>query len=308
MKSLLRLLFLPLFASLFLSCKQREDHQTATVALPSSHSVSALAVPDESIKYSHMEPTSSISHRVPDEALHAHMVIKTADITLEVTQYDEVFAQVQKITADHDGFVVASTATSHEQKYSSGRITVRVPSTRFDETLQRVKKLASKIESEQIQGNDVAEEFYDVSARLENKRRAEKQFYEIFKMAKNVQEVLEVEGALTGVRQEIERLEGHKHYLADMVKLSTINICMHEPYPPAAPVVVPVKAGFLSKAAAGALKGVDTFGDMVGSIAYILIAGSPIFAGIFIVLFVLLKSLRLNRIHRKEIPAKFIAK
>jgi hypothetical protein len=48
---------------------------------------------------------------------------------------------------------------------------------------------------------------------------------------KTSKDILEVEQALTNVREEIERMEGRKRFLEDQVSLSTINVNLHEPYP-----------------------------------------------------------------------------
>lgn len=54
------------------------------------------------------------------------------------------------------------------QNVKSGSVRIRVASTTFETALQEIKKFAKKVESESTNGNDVTEEYYDQTARLEN--------------------------------------------------------------------------------------------------------------------------------------------
>lgn len=225
---------------------------------------------------------------VGDVQANARMVIKTASLSIEVAEYEQAFAQIQKITGRQNGFVVSSGITSREERQKAGSISMRVPSKKFEETLVEVKKLASKVENESISGNDVTEEFYDVAARLQNKEKAEKRFQEILRAAKSVKEILEVEQALTNVREEIERLTARKRFLADQVELSTIHVSMHEPYP----VIASGSDGFGAKVMRGFQTGFDRFGDAVSFIITFFITSLPFFVIALVALMIGLKYYR----------------
>jgi exonuclease VII small subunit len=206
------------------------------------------------------------------------MVIKTADLNCEVANYEEALAQIQTITSQYRGFIVTSRTTVHDNNVKSGNVNIRIDSSNFETALHDIKKLVKKIENESVAGNDVTEEFYDLTARLENKRRAEKRFQEILAIGKTTKGILEVEQALARVREEIERLEGRKRYLSDQVTLSTINVNLHEPFP----LVATGKGGFLAKARRGFERGIAGFADVMSHIITTAIAGIPIFFLVFI--------------------------
>ncbi len=201
----------------------------------------------------------------------SRMVIKSADVFIEVADLAEAMRHVQRITEQYSGFVVASSSRDENQK--AGTLSLRIPSAKFDEALQKIRALASRVENENIRGNDVTEEFYDVAARLLNKEKAEKRLQEILKAAKNVREILEVEQSLTNTREEIERLTARKRYLADQVALCTINVNAHEPYP----IVIAGKDGFWAKIVRGFHRGVEGFGDTMSAIVSFFIGGIPVF-------------------------------
>lgn len=49
--------------------------------------------------------------------------------------------------------------------------TIRVPADQFDALIASIEKLADKVENKGINTQDVTEEFIDVEARIENKKR-----------------------------------------------------------------------------------------------------------------------------------------
>jgi hypothetical protein len=187
------------------------------------------------------------------------MIIKTATITCEVSSYDETFSAIEKIVAKRNGFIVKSSINSMEGDKKSGSITLRIPSPVFEETLEEISRLSSKVLSKSIFGNDVTEEFYDVAMHLENKKKVESRYREILKSAKNVKEILQVEKALGNVREEIDGLEGRKRFLADQTALSTINVNLQEPQA----LVMVEGEGFWVKVANGFRHGLTGFADVL---------------------------------------------
>ncbi len=223
------------------------------------------------------------------------MVIKTATLNCEVANYNEALAQIQKIATQYGGYVVASNMQVSIEDVKSGTVTLRIEAKNFDAALQALKQLAKKLDSESVQGNDVTEEFYDLTARLENKRKAEKRYQEILASAKTTKDILEVEQVLTNVREEIERMEGRKRFLEDQIALSTITVNLHEPYP----LMASGRYGFLAQMRRGIENGVSGFSDVLSACITFAIAGIPL----FVLLFVLIWAIRRHRRKAKAVPS-----
>lgn len=200
------------------------------------------------------------------------MLIKTADLVCEVDNFDEARSRMQNLAEQNGGYIVSSQTSVSDENRKSGRVSLRIPSDKFDETLTSLKKLVKKTDSESINGNDVTEEFYDVSARLDNKRKAEQRFQEILKTAYKTTEILEVERALMNVREEIERMEGRKRFLADQVALSTINVNLYEPRP----LLSGGRDSFWGKIKRGFENGFEGFGDVLSASITFVIAVLPL--------------------------------
>jgi hypothetical protein len=241
------------------------------------------------MKYSEVESTPAAAVKIvqsPTSSIpspsRGRMVIQTSTLSFEVANYDEALVQIQKIASQYGGYLVSSSTQVHNNNVKSGSVTLRIEAKNFDAALQALKQLAKKLDNESLQGNDVTEEFYDLTARLDNKRKAEKRYQEILAIAKSAKDILEVEQALTNVREEIERMEGRKRFLEDQVALSTITVNLHEPYP----LMASGQYGFLAKMRRGVEEGISGFSDVLSACITFVIAGIPIFVMLFLIIWI----------------------
>ncbi len=205
------------------------------------------------------------------------MVIKTAELALEVEKFDTASAQAQHLAEHYGGFVASTGVSASRYKdVKEGSVVLRVPAEKFDAAMSDLRRLGKKIENETVKGQDITKDFYDLEARLENQKRLEARFQDILKSAKTVQELLNVERELSQTRGLIEQLEGEKRFYIDRVTLSTITVRFHEPYPEFASVDErPSFFGMLGRAFSD---GAYDFGKNLASTIEFLIAGIPFFA------------------------------
>lgn len=270
---LLSILALPFLITI--QCGTREDNaylRSLPSTADSESEPMALGYGRSADRGDIMSASSSFTGDQSVASPQARMLIKTADLVCEVDNFDEACSRVQNLAEQNGGYVVSSQANVSDENLKSGHVTLRIPSDKFDETLTSLKKLVKKTDSESIRGNDVTEEFYDLSARLDNKRKAEQRFQEILKTAYKTTEILEVERALMNVREEIERMEGRKRFLADQVALSTITVKLHEPRP----LLTGGRYNFWGKIKRGFENGLKGFGDALSASITFVIAVLPV--------------------------------
>lgn len=156
--------------------------------------------------------------------------ITTVDMTLEVDEVPAAIEQISTSARTFGGYVSGSSVYSHTYdsgSWKDGYITVRVPEAEHPLFLEEVEKLG-EVTSRSVSGQDVTEEYIDVTARLENLKRQEKRLYEVLNMSRTVEEVLSVEKEIERVRGEIDSLTGRLNYLNDRVEYSTISIRLTE--------------------------------------------------------------------------------
>lgn len=111
------------------------------------------------------------------------------------------------------------------------------------------------------------------------------------KSTKSVKDILEVEQALTNVREEIERLEGRKRYLSDQAAMSTITINLHEPYP----LMAQGSGSFMAQVKRGFERGVQGFAEVTSACITFVIAGLPVFVLGFVMIWLLRKLFRRSK-------------
>lgn len=156
------------------------------------------------------------------------MVIRAAHLELEVDDVDVAMERARFVADEFGGFVAEASVSGREERV--GRVTIRVPEERFDEALAELKELGD-VTSSREESTDVTEQYIDLKARLETRKREERRLLEILEKAVTVEDVLRVEKELWRIREEIERLTGQMLYLERLVKLATITMLLEEKAP-----------------------------------------------------------------------------
>jgi hypothetical protein len=193
-------------------------------------------------------------------------VIRNATLSIEVDSPVAVQTKVSGIVERLGGYVASSArdAQADEGERKAGRVelSLRVPSARLEEALREIKRFGKGAESEQIGSNDVTDEYIDLGARITNQRRLEEQLAKILAQASDVDGAMKVHRELTGVRTEIDRLEGRKQFLETESSLSTLALSLR-PFQPTVGVSaaeIAVSARRATSDAVSVAAGVVTFG------------------------------------------------
>ena len=155
-------------------------------------------------------------------------VVKKASLELEVAVPGDALAAATRLVEREGGFVASTerSALAEAGAPTEGSITLvlRVPAQRFSALLEALRKLGKGAGSESITTEDVSEEFIDLEARIKNQRELEAQFLQILKQASKVEEALNVQREVSGVRTEIDRMEGRRRFLERETALSTVTL------------------------------------------------------------------------------------
>ena len=174
-------------------------------------------------------PARSVS--LPPLSITSNMVIRTGQTSVEVDSLERAVAQVRLLAGRVGGYVANTTMQTGRGQLRSATLEVKIPADRFDDGLGGLSALG-KLESVNVNAEDVGEEFTDVTARMGNARRLEARLIELLATRTGkLKDVLDVERELARVREEIDRYEGRLRYLRAHAVLSTLTIYVHEPLP-----------------------------------------------------------------------------
>ncbi len=207
--------------------------------------------------------------RVEDK--DSRMVIREATLELRADAPQAAAVEVTRAVEKAGGFVVTSDATGTGKDVTRIDVTVRVPSKKFESTLAELRQLGVVLR-ENITGQDVTEEFVDVTARLKAKRELESRFLSLLQTAATVEDTLRIEQELSRVRTDIERFEGRARFLQDRVSMSTIRVTATSPFQPADPD----SESFSSAIGRAFSDGAGLFVDVCGGIIRVAAALLPV--------------------------------
>ncbi len=246
-----------------------------------------------------------VSQDVSNAILSERKVIRSANVTVEVENFDEAYSQIDTIILGI-GFIQSTNINSEryykdgtEKLLRRGTIVIRVDREKFDKVLNSLKGIG-KILSWNINGDDVTDKYFDTESRLRLLRIEESKLEEYLKKLTDLDQIFKTESRLTDIRYQIEALTGNLKKMNDLVELSTISININEKRPDSD---VPVKPKTYSQKLLdnflGSTKGVAGF---VGDLVIVVVAAIPVL--ILLGVFALVALLIYRRIPRKRAPVQ----
>lgn len=157
----------------------------------------------------------------------ARMIVRSAELSLQVSDVRKAAQLIADATASVDGFLGASRLW-REGEMDRASMTVRVPSAKLDATIARLRQLAVRVDNEAVTGEDVTRQAVDLTAQLTNLRATEAELRALLTTVRirtqRASDVLEVHTELARVRGEIEQHAAELQSLTQLAALSTITL------------------------------------------------------------------------------------
>lgn len=150
-------------------------------------------------------------------------LIRNANSTVEVDSVDVTIERLVALAEQLGGYVASQNRSLLPDERVRGSVSLRIPGAHVDETLGTIRSLG-KIRDERVWVDDVTEEYYDLSIRLDNARDERGKLQEILKQARTVEDLLKVQRELSRVTSEIERMTGRMRRLTNQIEYSTITV------------------------------------------------------------------------------------
>jgi len=164
----------------------------------------------------------------PASAKLQRKIVYTAEVELVVEQFDKLPARVEELVKRFEGYVARSNLRGQSGNPRGGQWTLRVPVESYQEFLSAAKTLG-EVRRVSSNSQDVSEEFYDIEARVRNKKQEEARLLEHLKISTaKLDDILTVEREIARVRGEIEQMEGRLRVLTDLSSLTTVNLTVEE--------------------------------------------------------------------------------
>ena len=167
---------------------------------------------------------STVGQDLNIQVTQERLIIRTANMSLIVTDTEEAMATISQMAEENGGWVVNSSVFQYSENAKTGNITIRVPSSGFNSALEALRNMAVEVRNESTSGQDVTEEFVDLSARLENLEATADRVRSFLDETRNVEEALAVNQELSRLEGEIEAMKGRLQFLSQSASFSTITV------------------------------------------------------------------------------------
>jgi hypothetical protein len=155
-------------------------------------------------------------------------IIYSAIIDLVVTDFGVGSKKFQQIVDDHGGYIAKSDVGEVSGERRRATWTLRIPVAKFRDAMDALGQIGHAVNTKH-DSQDITDEFYDLEARVKNKRVEEERLLEHLKKSTGkLDEILTVERELTRVRGEIESAQGRLQKLTKLSELTTIVVSMTE--------------------------------------------------------------------------------
>ena len=186
-------------------------------------------------------------------------IIKTAILRLEVPDFNIYSESVHKTIKQYGGYVAQEEQNLSNEK-SETTISIKVPVDQFETMMDQLPVQSSKVLERKITTEDVTGEVVDTKSRLEAKKQMRLKYLDFLKQSKNMEEVLQVQGEINSIQEEIESAAGRINFLSHQASYSTINLTFYQPFAGFKPT--DGKPNFFTRLTIAFRSGVEWFADI----------------------------------------------
>jgi hypothetical protein len=171
---------------------------------------------------------------VPDTSAQIldRMVIRTAQLTVEVQDMESALTRARAIASQDGGYVSASNTHTERQQDNQDQmvadLTLQVRSDSADAAMSDLRALG-KVTTETSNSQDITDQYVDLDANMRNLQASEAAILKLMDKATQISDVLSLQRELTNIRGQIERIQGRKNYLQGHTDMATITLSLRLP-------------------------------------------------------------------------------
>lgn len=216
------------------------------------------------------------------------MIIRTGTMSVEVDKFDDAAGKVMEIVKRNNGFISNTTSTLNSSGKKQGTLVLKVPADKYEALISEVSTVG-KVMNQNINANDITEEYIDLEARQKTQKELEQRLLKLLsEKTARLTDVVEVEQKLASVRQVIESIDGRMRYLKNQSDMSTLTLSLYEP----AILQTSSGGGFFYELEQGVKKGLRGFTEILSGLITLFIALLPIIILIIIILWIIRKIIK----------------
>lgn len=195
----------------------RSYQATDMMPISSKNSAASLGVGGGEMNYSPM------SESPPIASVKDRLVIQDSYLSLQVTKVVDVQKKIINKAEEIGGYMVNS-SVSNPNNVASATVIVRVPAKELENVLEYYRSLSLKVVSENLQGQDVTDQYVDLEAQLQTYIKTKTKFEEIFDKAVLIQDILQIQREIINIQASIDSIKGQQDYFVKNAELAKITL------------------------------------------------------------------------------------
>jgi hypothetical protein len=160
------------------------------------------------------------------EAGFNRKLIYRANLVMPVEDYSKAQTQLRDLVALSGAYILQFSENANTGE-KGGTYTIKVAANGFVSMLDGLEKLSPALQRN-VQGQDVTEEYVDLSSRLTAKQLVETRLLSFMEKASKTDDLLAFSNELAKVQEAIEQIKGRMRYLDQNVSYSTIELRMYQ--------------------------------------------------------------------------------
>lgn len=153
-------------------------------------------------------------------------IVRSASLSLLVETVEQAINSISSSALNSGGFVEYATAYDVSDGVRGGRISIRVPKDSFNQTLQAIKAMAVKVETQTVNSEDETQLLLDYGSRISSLKDEQKQFKAILSKATKVDDILKIQEALRNVETNLSILESERDYIVREAAMGRITVSL----------------------------------------------------------------------------------
>ncbi len=160
------------------------------------------------------------------EELKERLIIKSAELTIETSDFDTHKNRVTDLAKSNGGFLTRLQVNSIAGARTA-EITIRVPSRNFENVVNEIRKFGKSLH-ENITGEDVTDQYLNVYDDTVSERDLQEEVKKVVESTTNAYDKLNAQRQLREISRRRAALERQLQQLRDGVNLSTITLNLRE--------------------------------------------------------------------------------
>ena len=214
----------------------------------------------------------------------SRMMIYTGQLEIEVDDLNKAIAYVIQEVENKNGYTIKSTQSENDYRLSA-HFEFSIPVIGFEPIIENLSNIPfGKVNYQNVNGQDVTEEYLDLESRLKAKRIYEERLLEFLQSATKTEDLLKISNDLNRVQEEIEQIVGRQKYLSHYAAYSTLIIDIEQFKNKVAPT-----ASTIEKSKDGFLRSLNLIKDLFTGLFVISVSYFPIIILILLGLFIVWK-------------------